>query len=137
MPNKLQMNGLTEFRAALRELPETLRAQAEEIVDNRAELAQSEIVQRYPRRTGNLRKGVVIRTIARGRRVLNRAPHAHLYDRKDPTKPRRTKRGLNRGVMPATKGGPVFVPTVVKHRRLLEDELIDLLTREGLTVERT
>jgi hypothetical protein len=134
MPNnKLEMHGLEELREALRRLPEELAREAEDIIDNRGELAMAEIIQSYPRRTGNLRKGVRIRNIAgRGRRVTSNAFHAHLYERG--TKLRRTKRGWNRGRMPAR---PTVVPVAIRHRRLMEQELVDLLVRHGFIVTRT
>lgn len=131
MPNKLVFNGLDEFRADLRNLPDHLVAEGDVLADDRSELAMSEIIQRYPRRTGNLRKGVRKRKIAGGYMVENRAPHALIYE--IGTQARHTKLGANRGSMPP---GKVFASVAPKHRRALEDDYVALLQREGFEVRR-
>lgn len=134
MPAKFTFDGLTELRAALRNLPAHLAEEAEDVIDNRAELAKSEIVQRYPRRTGNLRNGVRVKNLpsgpfGAGRQIENRAAHAHLFEHG--TQARHTRLGANRGSMPP---GNVFIPAVVRHRRQMYQELKALLVREGLVV---
>jgi len=139
MPSTLTLFGLNAFRAELRDHLVDLNDHAEAIVEHHAELAKAEIVQRYPIRTGNLRRGVTIRRATSrglfGRQVLSRAPHAHLYDnRRKGTKQRFTKRGANRGRMPPKD---IAVPVAIRHRRLMEDDLIALLIRTGFEVTRT
>lgn len=132
--NRFTFDGLTELRAALRRLPAHLAEEAEGIIDNRAELAKAEIVQTYPRRTGNLRDGVSVKDLpsgqyGAGRLVQNRAQHAYLFE--VGTEARHTKLGADRGSMPA---GKVFIPAVIRHRRKMYEELKALLAREGLEV---
>lgn len=129
MANRIEFTGLEELRAALKQLPEELAREADDIIDNRTELALSEIIQRYPRRTGNLRKGVRKKKIRDGWQLRNTAAHSHLFERG--TQARHTKIGAHRGAMPP---GNVFVPVAIKHRRLMEQELIDLLVRKGFGV---
>ncbi|HEV8211052.1 MAG TPA: hypothetical protein VGP77_13050 [Vicinamibacterales bacterium] len=134
------MSGLTwsaEFealKAGLRTLPADLADEASAIVDNEAELAKSEIVQRYPRRTGKLREKVFVRTMALGRfgagvQVVNSSKLAFIFE--NGTQARHTKLGANRGAMPP---GHVFVPAIVRHRRAMYDKLKALLVKHGLLV---
>jgi hypothetical protein len=132
--NRLELVGLEELRAALRALPAELTAEAGGIVGNAGEQAKAEIVQRYPRRTGNLRDHVTTRTVNAGQyraavQVRSSARHAHIYE--VGTQARHNKLGANRGSMPP---GNVFVPAVVRQRRQMMERLRDLLVRNGLVV---
>jgi hypothetical protein len=132
--NRLELVGLEELRAALRALPAELAAEAGGIVDHAGELAKAEIIQRYPRRTGNLRDHVTIRTVNAGQfgaavQVRSSAKHAHIYE--IGTQARHNKLGANRGSMPP---GNVFVPVVVRQRRQMMEQLKALLVRNGLVV---
>jgi hypothetical protein len=132
--NRLELVGLEELRAALRALPAELTAEAGGIVDNAGELAKSEIIQRYPKRTGNLRDHVTVRTVNAGQfgaavQVRSSAKHAHIYE--IGTQARHNKLGANRGSMPP---GNVFVPVVVRQRRKMFERLKDLLVHNGLVV---
>lgn len=131
---RLIIEGLTELRAALRALPAELTAEAGGIVDDAGELAKAEIMQRYPRRTGNLRNHVTVSTISAGQFaagvvVKSTAKHAHIFE--VGTQARHNKLGANRGSMPP---GNVFVPAIVRQRRKMYDRLKDLLVRHGLVV---
>jgi len=134
MSARLTITGLDELRYALTHLPAQLAEEAEAIIDNRAELMKAEVYQRYPKRTGNLRKGLVIKDAARGvhvpgLRVVNRAAHAWLFE--NGTEARHTKLGADRGAMPP---GRVFIPAAIRHRRLMVAELVAMLERNGLVI---
>ena len=133
--SRLTLTGLDDLSTALAQLPAQLAAEAEALIDERAELMKAEVFQRYPKRTGNLRKGVRIQALRSGsaftpgRVVTNRAPHAHIFELG--TEARHTKIGARRGAMPP---GRVFVPAAIRHRRVLMGELLALLERVGLEV---
>ena len=86
----VEMSGLDELREALRQLPEDLTSEAAGIVHSHAERAMQDIGTSYPENTGNLRRGLILRTIgtaasARGHAgfgalVVNRAKHAYIYE---------------------------------------------------------
>lgn len=82
--NRITWQGMQEFRAALRQLPEALREEGNDIVRAAGERTEIATFTNYPEKTGNLRKGV-------GRKeepsrfgivvtVYSRAHHAHLYE---------------------------------------------------------
>ena len=139
MSAQLVINGLDELRHVLKNLPTSLAEQSESIIDNRAEIARSTITQLYPRRTGNLRKGVRLKEITmgpygRGRKVENRAPHAWLFEYgTEGTRFYTTKHGKRKSVgqMPP---GRVFIPNAIRHKRILMTELVAMLERAGLVV---
>ena len=132
--NRLQLQGLEELRAALRKLPSELKAEARHIVDGAANGAAADIKAAYPVRTGNLRDGVSVEhtdpsTFAAGAIVKNKSKHAWIFE--NGTQARHNALGANRGAMPP---GRVFIPTVIKKRRQMQDKLIDLVKRQGLQV---
>lgn len=130
---RFEWQGLDDFKAALRRLPEELVAEAAAIARAEATGATTEIETALPVRTGTLRNrvGATVQTSRFGVRATVRsgAPHALLYERG--TAPRHTARGWNRGVMPAHR---VFVPTMQRHRARFYEQLRDLLQRAGLEV---
>jgi len=133
--NRLVLEGLAEFRAALRALPAELVVEAGPIVEGAANGAAAAIVAAYPERTGRLRKGVSVKRVSEGGLygvgavVVNRAPHAALFD--SGTQTRQTAIGANRGRMPP---GNVFVPRIIQARRQMYARLKDLLARQGFVV---
>ena len=133
----LTFTGLTELRNALRVLPETLTDDAEAIVRAHADLAEAQVIQRYPvGPTGHLRGRVYVSQAGTGTSTTatlrSAAPHAHLYERG--TKTRRTRRGANRGRMPRASRETAFVPAVIPIRARMVRALIDLVRQAGFTV---
>jgi hypothetical protein len=63
--------------------------------------------------------------------VKSAAPHGWLYEHG--TQARHTKRGWGRGSMPQPPQ-PVFIPTMIRHRRALYGQLANLIRESGLTV---
>lgn len=132
--NRLTFEGLSELREALRNLPDDLRGEARHIVEAAANGAAAQIQGAYAVDDGDLRDGVYVRpsevgTFGAGAIVVSKAPHAHLYE--FGSQVRRTKAGANRGAMPPK---PTFVPIVIRKRRQMQEQLIDLLVRHGLVV---
>jgi len=129
MPVTLKMTGLTELRAALRNLPEELTGEASAIVLAHAEEAQRRIESGYPQGpTGNLKRGVVTqRSSSRftaGATVLSRAKHAYLYEHGF------TRKGKNT----ARKTPQAMIPIVVRVRAQMVRSLIQLVRSVGFEV---
>jgi hypothetical protein len=134
MSASFTFEGLEEFAVDLTKLPVRLRDRARDIVENAAEEARASIVQAYPRRTGNLRRGVQIEHKPLGAFgqlsiVRNKAAHAFIYE--NGTVARHTSLGANRGAMPA---GKVFVPIARRRRRWMYQELKAMMASEALQV---
>lgn len=132
--NRLDL-GLDELREALRNLPAELTGEASRIVQAAANGAAAQIKAAYPRRTGNLGDGVTVETISGGQFtagaiVKNTSKHAFIFE--NGTQARHTAIGANRGSMPP---GHAFVPAIIRKRRWMDEQHIDLLRRHGLTVE--
>lgn len=132
--NRLVFHGLEELKADLRNLPAELASEASQIVVESANGAATEIVATYPERTRNLKRGVKVQMLTGtrffvGAVVKNTAKHAWIFE--NGTQARHTALGANRGAMPA---GRVFVPTVLRWRRRMYEQLTALLERHGLRV---
>lgn len=138
MPVKLQMDGLSELRAALRQLPEHLTDESSAIVQAHADDAERRITNAYAEGpTGNLRRGVT-KDHYKGRFtssaiVRSRAKHAWIYERG--TQQRQTRTGANRGRMPAAPEPNRMIPIVVRKRKQMVEALKDLVRRAGFQVE--
>lgn len=135
--NKLQLDGLSELRDALRSLPEDLALEAGGIVRQHADDARSLIEAAYPQgRTGNLKRGVTVEhnssKFAASAIVRSRAKHASIYERG--TAPRRTAAGANRGRMPPAPEGHRMIPIVVRVRSRMVQALIDFVRAKGFQV---
>lgn len=127
--------GLDELRTALLNLPAELTAQAVGIVSAAADDAAAEIKAAYPEgETGNLKRGVRVGTRGGGDHTVRRvvrstAPHATLFE--TGTQTRQTALGYNRGFMP---GANIFVPVVVRRRRVMFEALVAIVEQAGLDV---
>lgn len=128
---------IPDFAAALRNLPDELRSEANHMVEARANGAHATIKADYGahRDSGNLQDHTSLDieesqfgTIAT---LKSTAKHAFIFE--NGTQIRKNKKGANRGAMPA---GNVFIPAMVRARRLLTEDLVDLLQRAGLVVRR-
>lgn len=133
--NRLNLIGLDGLIDALQRMPIELRDQAREIVETRARLAHDEIKAAYPARVGggNLTKGLYMEVSTSafgvGARIINRSYLARIFELG--TVARHNALGAYRGAMPA---GKVFVPRIMRHRRLMYVELARLLEYNGLHV---
>ena len=138
MSASLKFDGMAEFRAALRQLPEHLTGEARHIVEGTANAAHADVRRAYPSHTGHLIGGVVVTRVDAGKVsagaiLKSTAKHAHIFEYG--TRGRRTSRGWNRGQMPKAPQNEAMVPIVVRHRRTMMGKLIDMLRRNGLVVE--
>ena len=131
--NRFVWNGLEEFKAALRALPAELTDEASGIVEANANAVVAEIQAGYPVRTGDLRDHVAVTFTtshyATGAVVKNTSKLAYIFE--NGTQARHNKLGANRGSMPP---GHVFIPAIIRRRRVMYEQLADLLTRHGLQV---
>ncbi len=123
-----------DLKATLKTLPTDLAGEASHIVEAAANAAAADIKEGYPVRTGNLRDHVYVSHQDKGRLIVgavvkNTAKHAYIFE--NGTQARHTDLGANRGSMPP---GHVFVPAVIKRRRLMNEQLRELAVRKGLTV---
>lgn len=133
MSASFRIEGIGDLYTALRTLPAALAEEAGALVEQHAAAAASEIIAAYPEVTGNLKEHVKHTTTtsrdgAFGK-VVSSAKHAFIYE--TGTASRQTDLGYDRGAMPGAK---VFIPTMMRHRRALEQELAALLRRAGLEV---
>jgi hypothetical protein len=135
---RLQMNGLAEFRAQLRNLPEDLAQEAGAIVMALAESAQQAVQQAYPEGpTGNLRRGVTVNRADASRFgvraiVRSRARHSHMFE--FGTKTRQTRKGANRGMMPQAPESQRMIPIMQRRRRVMVQALIGVVKKAGFVV---
>ena len=152
MSVELRLTGILELKQALANLPAELKGQATGIVMETAYAAADDIRNQYPlgppgrtnRRgkdvtPGNLKKGVrvVVKEIGPvgvAAQVRSAAPHAHLYEFGTVARHYVTKYGVRKavGAMPPR---PVFIPTMIRYRRLLYAKLAALIQSKGLTVK--
>lgn len=149
---KLRFDGMSELRAALRNMPAELTGEASHIVEGIANGVASRARQVYPYGpTGNLIGGVRVThfeggKVTAGAVVKSSARHAHLYEW-GTKKPRKGRGGYgkgegsrsngklaNRGRMPEAPEARAFIPIVVNARRRMFEQLEDLLRRNGLIV---
>jgi hypothetical protein len=146
----LTIQGLAELKHALANLPQELKGQATQIVLDTAYAAAKDVESQYPigpgtskngRKIppGQLRKGVKVFPLAVGAfavaaQVRSTSPHAWWHENGWKLKPRETRKKWSRGTMFGVKGvpRPVFVPTMIRHRRVMYQKLAMLLESVGL-----
>lgn len=128
-------DGMDALIRSLEALPDTLTREAEQIVDDAAEEMAADVVQRYPLRDGDLRRGVVVDRSAGSRlktKVRSRAQHAHLYEY-GTVERFHARNGKSVGTMPAQ---PTFIPAAQRHRKRMVERLTDVVRRakvDGMT----
>lgn len=132
--SRLEWKGLDELRAELRRLPSEMVSEATGIIHDAAARAAVSVQSHYPKRTGDLKKGVkVVKVFAgqwgAGAAVRNTSNLAYIFE--NGSQARHTKIGANRGSMPP---GHVFIPTMRIHRRAMYAHLRALVASKGLEV---
>lgn len=133
--NRLLWDGMAAFSAALRALPDELSGEGGDIVVSHATTAGDDIRAHYEASavSGNLAKHVKVEVVSRAHGavavVKSTAKHGIIYE--NGTQIRKTKDGINRGAMPPAN---VFVPTVIRERRAMVEDLKDLMRTKGLEV---
>lgn len=146
------IDGLDELREALQNLPDALQAEAERVVLQSAERTASTVRAAYqqvrsPLETYTTKGGIkkarkhladAVEVTTRGRetgaavaRVTVNAPHAHWFE--FGTQARQWEGGKSTGAAPAR---PTLVPTAIRNRREMVDDLIAVVERTGLKVTR-
>jgi len=129
-----QWKGIAELVQQFKGLAFDLTAASEPDVIAVANAAKNIIYNGYPRRTGNLRKGLSVVISRQGTRtratIRNSAPHALLFERG--TQARHTKLGADRGSMPPNH---IFTATVERaQRELLNGPLPKVIEQFGMKV---
>lgn len=120
--------GMAQLISALQRLPEQLKTDAHDVVEDAAIDMKAEVDAVYDRHrvTGNLAAGTRIEREGPLRiRVRNRERHVHLFERGTVVRQTRST-GAHRGAMPAR---PTFVPAAVRHRQRMWRRLSALLRR--------
>lgn len=132
--NRLLMSGLDELRAALRQLPETLKEEAREIVRDAAEDARIAVDAGYAKHvvTGSMRGGLkktdITKGLVPGALLTNTDPEANIFEHGSQI--RKTRTGTSNPLPP----GRIFIPIVVRTRRDMNGKLINLVRRQGFEV---
>ena len=148
MSADLTIRGIEELKVALAQLPADLKGQATSLVVDAAYAAQADIVSAYPegpprkkQPSGNLKKGVRVTIQEMGAfgvaaKVASTAFHNWLYEHGSQARYYITKNGKRHetGRMPQPPA-PVFIPTMIRHRRALYAQLATLIERAGLRVK--
>lgn len=134
--NRLELTGLSELRAALRQLPDDLAKNGGDRVEAATERARSALVQAYPRGdTGKLRAGVRSKIERSGVAVVgtvnSSSPHAHLWEWG--TQNRHTRQGWNRGRSPSHQREGL-IPIAQRERRTMNGELVEIVRQAGFEV---
>lgn len=142
MPMRFRLDGLTQLREELRQLPITLRREAQNLVQAEANAAAVELRRVYleHRYSGNLAKGVQVVTENKGSfgvvyMVKSAAPHAWLFD--NGSQARHWVSGKSTGEMWGKTPNPpmhTFVRTMIGARKKMWKSLAQLLERVGLKV---
>ncbi len=155
MTVRINFEGLNELRQGLQNLPQTLAAEAAQVVSAAADQCAQETKSAYPVRQTNLTPGYRRKTpwyppgILRGRvtitnkstnvsaayAVKSAAPHAHLFE--NGTHVRHTKNGANRGAMPAAPIEERMIPRVIRIRARMVDRLIQIVRDAGFETGQT
>lgn len=133
--NRLEWDGMEEFTAALRQLPPELSQEGGDIVVSHAETAGDDVRAAYDASavTGRLVKGVRVEVQSReaGALVVVKSTAKHAFIFEHGTQIRKNRHGKNLGAMPP---GNIFVPTVIRERRAMVEDLKDLMRGKGLEV---
>lgn len=135
----VQMTGLVELRAALRQLPAELADEANTYIDDTVEITAARLFQSYPKGdTGNLRAGIRKEShpspFGGFGMVRSTSPHSHLWE--FGTQSRKTSKGWSRGAAPSHKPQGL-VPIAKQERRRLNQQLVELVRRAGFQVSGT
>ena len=140
MSAQLTLHGVEELREALRNLPAELAGEAGHLVLGAANGAAVDVRANYGRhrRTGDLQDKVTVAPLATGAltagaKVTSGSRLATIFEYGTQARHYVTVAGHTHrtGRMPPFHA---FVPPVVRARRRMQQDLIDLLTRHGLQV---
>jgi hypothetical protein len=126
----VKWDGMDTFKQELQLLAANLTSEADGILIASAFEAADALRAAYPYREGGLIRGVTVEpsrgmTLA-GAKVLNRAPHAAIYE--NGTTTRATQQGYNRGRM---LGTPTFRPITRRYHDAALTAIIDWLYAQG------
>jgi len=131
---------MEELRETLRNLPDALKHDAEEIVHGAVDAAEAEIYAAYGQKSGNLRRGLKQEVVASNPfgitvRLKNTAKHAWLWDNGTEARHYTTETGAihETGAMWGKTAPPhTFVRGASKWRRRMYEQLRTMLEDHGL-----
>jgi hypothetical protein len=137
-----EIEGLEELRMALRHLPTDLAGEATHLVQAATNGAEATIKAGYAAHvvSGELLKKFTATLTVTGIAALgtlrNRSPLAFIFENGTEARHYVSKHGVTH-LTGRMRGLHVFVPTMIRKRRQLDDGLRDLLERHGLIVSET
>lgn len=138
--SKFVFKGLEELKAEMKTFPADLAGEASHIVEGAANAAATDIKQGYAshRVTGDLQDGVYVSHPSKGQLVpaavvKNTSPLAWIFENGSEARHYISVNGVKHetGRMPP---GHVFLPRIIKWRRVMNEELKALVARKGLQV---
>jgi len=138
---KLTISGLKETQKNLLQLPNAMAATALDVVNQRAQEVAKDLRRAYPRKTGNLRRSVVVekgkksgakRLAVATSTVRVTSPVAHLIE--DGTVARHTSWGPEYGDRGMMYGLHIFWPRILALQRELLPEYIRIVKAQGFKV---
>jgi len=126
----VKWDGLDSFKRELQVITADLVSEAEGILVESAFAAGDHIRSLYPDREGGLRRGLTVvpsrGLVLAGAELINRAPHAYLYE--NGTRVRENRQKANRGRMRKT---PTFVPIAAAYRQSALSSITFRLIQKG------
>jgi hypothetical protein len=141
MSARVVWNGLAELREALRNLPADLTAEAGNIVEGAGNAAAADARAGYAakmKHPGELVEGVTVSRRDKGQfaasaRVTNRSKLSHIFEHGSVARHYVSVHGVQHltGRIPPMH---VFIPAMIKRRRIMYQQLKALLQRHGLKV---
>jgi Asp/Glu/hydantoin racemase len=140
MSARFVFTGLDGLREEMRALPDNLTGEAGHIVEGAANGAATAVRSAYGSHlvTGTLQSRVLVSTKTSNKfgvaaTVKSTAPHATIFEKGTEARHYVTKNGVKHllGRMPPAN---IFIPTIIRYRRAMFENLKDLLRRNGLQV---
>lgn len=140
MSSRFVFTGLDGLKKELMALPENLTGEGGHIVEGSANGAATSVRSQYAshRVTGTMQSRVLVETrkskqFGVAATVKSTAPHAHLFEKGTQARHYITRNGVKHllGRMPPAN---IFIPTIIRYRRAMFENLKDMLRRNGLQV---
>ena len=145
MSTKVVFTGIEATKGEFKAQPEALAKATQYLANRIAKQAAADIKAAYPKVTGNLRDGVKVERsrnpskVVAAARVVNRAPHAHLYELG--TRARHfVGMDLSHRIYVIGDRGRgtahhVFPPRIVRWRFVFFEAVKEIMARAGITTE--
>ena len=145
MSTRVLFTEITETRAELRAQPQALAKATQYLAMRIARSAAADIKQAYPKRTGNLRQGVVVQRGRGGGRAIasawvrNTAAHAHLFEHGTKARHFVGTDKLGRRYVTGDRGSGtaknIFTRAMVRWRWVFFQSVKAIMAQAGITVQ--